>query len=194
MEVHEMNQVKNYSALWVGSVLLIISLSLVPTGMALAEVTQLENHTEHRLIDEKMDDFHDAADKGDKVRYLNHFAEDAVFMGTDDWERWPFKKFSEYVSGRFKDGKGWSYKPVQRFTSFSDTKELAWVDEIVESQQWGRFRGTAVLAKTAQGWRLKHYSLTMLVPNEAWPGVSEVTKKAYDERIVDAGVEPASEE
>ena len=32
-----------------------------------------------------IDDFHDAAALGDKVRYLDHLTEDAVFLGTDEW-------------------------------------------------------------------------------------------------------------
>jgi ketosteroid isomerase-like protein len=146
------------------------------------------------VISKKMDDFHDAADKGDKTRYLNHFAQDAVFMGTDDWERWPFEEFSKYVKLRFRDGKGWSYKPIKRYINFSAQGDLAWVDEIVESQKWGRFRGTAVLAKLGHEWKLKHYSLTVLVPNEAWQAVSEVAKNAFEERTVEAGVEPPAGE
>lgn len=142
------------------------------------------------VIGNKMDDLHDAADKGDSIRYLNHFAKDGVFMGTDDWERWPYAEFAEYVNSRFKDGEGWSYKPVKRFTNFSDDQTMAWVDEILESEKWGRFRGTAVLANTDMGWKLKHYSMTMLVPNETWMSVSPVTKKGYADRSVEAGQEP----
>ena len=133
-------------------------------------------------INKKMDDFHDAADKGDATRYLNHFAKDGVFMGTDDWERWPYDEFSKYVNLHFKDGKGWSYTPIKRFTRVSSQQQFAWVDEIVESKEWGRFRGTAVLEKVEHGWELKHYSLNMLLPNESWEAVSEITKKAFEER------------
>ena len=49
-----------------------------------------------------LDDFHDAAARGDKERYLNHLTKRAVYMGTDEWERWPkHPDFSEYVDGRF---------------------------------------------------------------------------------------------
>lgn len=146
------------------------------------------------IINNKMDDFHHAADVGDKVRYLNHFAKDGVFMGTDDWERWPYDEFSQYVNTHFKDGKGWSYTPIKRHTTVNDQALFAWVDEIVESKKWGRFRGTAVLEKTDQGWKLKHYSLSVLVPNESWEAVSDITKQAFSERRVDAGVEPPASE
>lgn len=146
------------------------------------------------LIDNKMDDFHAAADQGDKRRYLDHFSEDSVFMGTDDWERWPYEAFAKYVNKHFKDGKGWSYTPIKRFTNFNSQKTVAWVDEIVESEKWGRFRGTAVLENTPQGWKLKHYSLTKLVPNESWVEVSGITKKAFTARTVEAGAEPTAAE
>ncbi|MGA1737348.1 MAG: nuclear transport factor 2 family protein [Pseudomonadales bacterium] len=35
----------------------------------------------------------------------------------------------------------------------------------------GPCRGTGVLRKTAEGWRIAHYSLTLLVPNELAQGV-----------------------
>jgi len=170
--------------------LLVVSVSMLTVTFAFSKGTSDLASDVTRLINQKMDDFHDAADKGDRMRYLNHFAEDGVFMGTDDWERWPYEEFSKYVNKHFKDGKGWSYRPVKRFINTNMQKDMAWVDEIVESEKWGRFRGTVVLEKSEQGWKIKHYSLTKLVPNEAWEVVSEMTKKAFSERSVEAGVEP----
>jgi ketosteroid isomerase-like protein len=171
-----------------------ISSILLMTNLGFTKDINPIRHSAIELIENKMDDFHDAADKGDSARYLNHFAKDGVFMGTDDWERWPFDGFSKYVNKHFKDGKGWSYKPIKRFTNINSEEAFAWVDEIVESEKWGRFRGTAVLTKTEQGWKIQHYSLTVLVPNESWEAVSEISKKAFSERAVEAGVEPVSVE
>ncbi|MFT6406641.1 MAG: ketosteroid isomerase-like protein [Arenicella sp.] len=170
--------------------LILVSLALLTASFAFSKDLQPLASDVIKLIDNKMDDFHDAADKGDKARYLNHFTEDSVFMGTDDWERWRLQDFSRYVDTHFKDGKGWSYTPIKRYSNFNSRKDIAWVDEILESKKWGRFRGTAVLEKTAQGWKLKHYSLSKLVPNESWVEVSEITKKAFAERAVAPGLEP----
>lgn len=175
-------------------VTLVTTLILSTVNHALAKDAEPIAISAVETINKKMDDFHDAADKGDAIRYLNHFAKDGVFMGTDDWERWPYDAFSKYVKTHFKDGKGWSYKPVKRFTSIGDQQQFAWVDEIVESKKWGRFRGTAVLEKAEFGWKLKHYSLNVLVPNESWEGVSEITKKAFEERNIEAGQEPPTVE
>ena len=66
-------------------------------------------------IGQVIDDFHDAAAHGDKARYLGHLTDDAAFMGTDEWERWPkHPDFSAYVDGRFENGSGWSYRSVER--------------------------------------------------------------------------------
>ena len=154
--------------------------------------SQPQNGNTAVVINQIMDDFHDAADKGDKVRYLGHFAKNGVFMGTDDWERWPYLEFSAYVNKHFKDGKGWSYTPVKRFVNFDKQHSIAWIDEIVMSDQWGRFRGTAVLEKIDLGWKIKHYSLTKLVPNESWEAVSEITQKAFTQRRVQVGEEPST--
>jgi ketosteroid isomerase-like protein len=170
--------------------LILASLVLLTSSSAFSKDVQPLAKNVLELIESKMDDFHDAADNGDKVRYLNHFSEDSVFMGTDDWERWTYSEFTEYVNKHFKEGKGWSYSPVKRFTKLNSEKDMAWIDEIVESKKWGRFRGTAVLEKTQRGWKLKHYSLTKLVPNESLFEVSGITKKAFAERTVEAGLEP----
>ena len=61
----------------------LLSLSLLIPALVSA---QAPNPTT-AAIDAVLDDFHDAAAHGDKTRYLDHMTEDAVFMGTDEWER-----------------------------------------------------------------------------------------------------------
>lgn len=122
-------------------------------------------------INQALDDFHSAAAVGDKSRYLALMTEQAVFMGTDEWERWPKKPdFIEYVNSRFTDGKGWIYRPVERHVAYSGG-DIAWFDEVVVSVDNLRFRGTGVLVREAQGWKIAHYALSFLIPNEDWDGV-----------------------
>mgnify|MGYP002713303688 CR=1 FL=1 len=146
------------------------------------------DHMNSRVADEKainslMDDFHDAAAKADQGRYLGYFTRDGVFMGTDDWERWPLNPdFRTYVAERFKDGKGWAYKAVERHIAFSPDAKVAWFDEITTSEKWGLFRGTGVLFKEDQGWTVAHYSMSVLGPNEVWVAVSDLAKAAVKRR------------
>ena len=84
------------------------------TLLATAPLRAADESAAANAVAAVLDDFHDAADKGDKARYLGHFTEDGVFLGTDDWERWPLPVFRDYVGKRFRDGKGWSYRAVER--------------------------------------------------------------------------------
>jgi ketosteroid isomerase-like protein len=125
-----------------------------------------------------IDNFHDAAAHGDKDRYLAQMTDDAVFLGTDEWERWPKQPdFVDYVGSRFKNGVGWNYRSVERHVRVSDSGDLAWFDEVVHSEQNGRFRGTGVLAKQDGNWKIAHYAMSFLILNENWNDVIELTKK-----------------
>jgi ketosteroid isomerase-like protein len=129
-----------------------------------------------------LDDFHDAAAHGDKDRYLGHLSEDAVFMGTDEWERWPkHPDFADYVDGRFENGRGWNYKSVERKISVSDSADVAWFDEVVFSETNGRFRGTGVLTMQNGKWKISHYAMSFLILNENWDEVIELTRKTKDQ-------------
>lgn len=140
-----------------------------------------------RQIHELLDDFHAAAADADGERYLGHFSEDAVFMGTDDWERWPMEEFRTYVAKRFEGGTGWTYVPQDRHLSFAASGDTVWFDELAVSQRWGRFRGTGVVVRTDAGWKVAHYSLTALVPNERFAEVSRVTQEGFSERGMNTG-------
>ena len=84
-----------------------------------------------------IDDFHDAAAQGDRDRYLGHFTEHAVFMGTDEWERWPkHPEFTDYVSSRFKDGSGWNYRSVERTIRIANSPDVARSDGGPEQSTW----------------------------------------------------------
>ena len=134
-------------------------------------------------IDAVLDDFHDAAAHGDKTRYLGHMTEDAVFMGTDEWERWPKNPdFRDYVDSRFKDGSGWNYRSIEREVQLSEFANVAWFDEVVFSETNGRFRGTGVLVLDQGVWKIAHYAMSFLVFNENWEDVIKLTRKTQAEK------------
>ena len=125
-----------------------------------------------------IDDFHDAAAHGDNARYLGHMTDDAVFMGTDEWVRWPKQPdFVDYVGGRFKDGIGWTYRSVQRNIRLADAGNIAWFDEVIFSETSGRFRGTGVVVLENGTWKIAHYAMSFLVFNENWEDVIELSKQ-----------------
>jgi len=152
----------------------VLFLALLIPLMVVAEDTQPELDA----VAEVIDDFHDAAAHGDKERYLGHLTDDAVYLGTDEWERWPkYPDFDEYVAARFKDGSGWNYKSVDRTIRLGDSRDVAWFDEVLYSETNGRIRGTGVLTRQSGQWKLEHYAMSFLIFNENWDEVIELTKK-----------------
>jgi ketosteroid isomerase-like protein len=150
----------------------LLSLTLIASMLAVADDSALD------AIGQVIDDFHDAAAHGDKTRYLGHLTDDAVFMGTDEWERWPkHPDFTDYVDSRFANGSGWTYESVARTIRIADSGDIAWFDEVLFSEQNGRFRGTGVLTLQDGTWKINHYAMSFLVLNENWEEVIELTKE-----------------
>lgn len=130
-----------------------------------------------------LDGLHTAASQANLDKYLGSFTATGVFMGTDDWERWTRPvTLDNYVSERFAGGTGWTYEPVERNLIFSEDHNTAWFDEIIVSKKWGRFRGTGTVIKVDGHWKIAHYAMSFLVPNEVWEKVSELSTKAFSER------------
>tara|TARA_E500000318_G_scaffold2060_2_gene2966 strand:- start:126192 stop:126536 length:345 start_codon:yes stop_codon:yes gene_type:complete len=98
--------------------------------------------------------------------YFDAMTDDAVFLGTDASERWTKQEFMKYAREPFSDGNGWTYTQVESHIAFNDARDTAWVDEILENEKYGTMRGTAVLELIGDDWKIAHYSLTFLVPNE----------------------------
>lgn len=117
----------------------------------------------HRVLD----DWHDAAARGDRNRYLDHFGPTAIFMGTDASERWDLAGFTVYVDEHFKPGRGWEYTPSKRHVVLGPGKDVAWFDEAL-STSWGSdvVRGTGALRRDDDTWRIVHYSMTFTIPND----------------------------
>ena len=136
-------------------------------------------------VNSVLDDFHDAAAHGDRSRYLSHMIDDAIFMGTDEQERWPKNPdFSDYVNSRFVDGRGWAYEPVERHVQTGERSNVAWFDEVVFSETNGRFRGTGVLVLERGQWKIAHYAMSFLVYNEDWEEVIELTKRTAAQKVL----------
>ena len=83
-------------------------------------------------------------------------------------------------------GRGWKYDVVQRNIETRVGLQLFWFDEILFNQKLGRCRGTGVIVRDEGEWKIAHYSLRMLIPNEIAAAVAIQTKQ------VDAGSEPGS--
>ena len=116
------------------------------------------------LIDALLDGLHLDAHKGNFKPYFARFSSDAVFLGTDKNERWTIEEFKAYAKPAFADGHGWTYALVER--NWEGVGDIRWFDEILFNQKLGYCRGTGIVHRNNGEWKIAHYALNMLIPNE----------------------------
>ncbi len=121
---------------------------------------------EEAIVSDVLDALHQAAADADYDRYFSLFADNAVFIGTDISERWPIDVFQAYAKERFDTGVGWTYVMTERHIDFSANGDVAWFDENLWTDKYGASRGTGVLVKTDEGWKITQYHLTYPIPND----------------------------
>ena len=119
--------------------------------------------TDPAAIHRALDDFHKAASEADEDRYFSHFTDDAVFMGTDATERWDVPTFRAYAHPFFVEDKGWTFTPRDR--NVMSHGDVAWFDEMLDSESYGECRGTGVLRREGGTWKISQYNLTIPIPN-----------------------------
>lgn len=122
--------------------------------------------TARRAVAAVLDDFHAAAAAADEARYFGHLLDHSIFLGTDATERWDKAQFLAFAHPYFSQGKGWTFVPRDRHVDFAAGGTVAWFDELLDSATYGECRGTGVLEKTASGWKILQYHLTIPIPND----------------------------
>jgi ketosteroid isomerase-like protein len=120
-----------------------------------------------------LDDWHAAAAAADEGRYFGHFEAGAVFLGTDGTERWTVDEFRRYAHPYFAKGKAWAFRAVQRHIAFSPDGNVAWFDEDLQTPNLGPARGSGVLVKNPEGWKITQYNLSVPIPNALMKEVKE---------------------
>ncbi|MBZ0200428.1 MAG: nuclear transport factor 2 family protein, partial [Ignavibacteriaceae bacterium] len=120
---------------------------------------------EKKLIDETLTNWHKAASEADADLYFSVMDSDAIYLGTDAEERWTKDDFIVWASPYFHKGKGWNIYATKRNIFLSADKNFTWFDEELVSEL-GPARGSGVLIKTKEGWKLKQYNLYLTIPND----------------------------
>ena len=118
-----------------------------------------------------LDEFHDAAAKGDAERYFAILPDDAVFLGTDATERWTGAAFRKFALPYFERGPAWTYVPMRRNVTLAPDGKLAWFDEMLDNAAYGECRGSGVLQQRDGRWVVRQYNLTIPVPNDLARGL-----------------------
>ncbi|MFM2385830.1 MAG: hypothetical protein RL660_587 [Bacteroidota bacterium] len=97
--------------------------------------------------------------------YFACYADSATFLGTDATEHWYKDSFMRWAKPFFDKKKAWSFKSVQRHIYFGKAQDIAWFDELL-STQMKLCRGSGVVVKQGNTWKIAQYVLSMTVPND----------------------------
>ncbi|MDX1314565.1 MAG: nuclear transport factor 2 family protein, partial [Eudoraea sp.] len=107
--------------------------------------------------------------------------EQSVFIGTDAMENWQREAFEAFSKPYFDQGKAWAFKARERNIYLSDDGSIAWFDELLDTWM-GTCRGSGVLEKKEGSWKIRHYVLSITIPNEEIEPVISL-KKSKDSLI-----------
>lgn len=112
-----------------------------------------------------MDQWHHAAAIADEDIFFNSLDSNAVYLGTDPSERWLKHEFETWAMPYFQRDTAWAFTSYNRVWEFSDDGKIAWFDELLETHM-GICRGSGVLVKSKDNWRIKQYNLALTLKNE----------------------------
>jgi ketosteroid isomerase-like protein len=124
-----------------------------------------QNESPQNDVNQLVDLWHKAASEANFNQYFDLMEDDAIFIGTDATEYWNKQEFEDYAKPHFDKGKAWSFTTLERHIYFDSTGNTAWFDELLDTQM-KICRGSGVLVKTGGQWKIKHYVLSMTIPNE----------------------------
>ena len=133
-------------------------------------------------INTVLDNWHQAAATANFESYFGAMTHDAIFIGTDATENWNKKAFQEFAKPYFDRGKAWNFTALERHIYFSKDGKTAWFDELLNTQM-KICRGSGVLVKEKKTWKIKHYVLSMTIPNDNTDAVIKIKAPIEDALI-----------
>ncbi|MDD3876597.1 MAG: nuclear transport factor 2 family protein [Bacteroidales bacterium] len=144
----------------------------------------VDSENEKAQIDSLLNKWHSAAAQANFEEYFNYFDEHAVFIGTDATENWNKSEFMIWAKPFFDRGKAWHFTSLERHVFIDSSGSIAWFDELL-STQMKLCRGSGVLQKRNEVWKIQHYVLSMTIPNAISDTVIEL-KTGIEESITDS--------
>lgn len=118
------------------------------------------------VINTYLDDWHAAAASANVDDYFGKLDSMSVFIGTDASENWSKGEFAAFSKPYFDQGKAWSFQAFERSIYYSKDSSVVWFDELLVTWM-GTCRGSGVLEWNTNEHALKHYVLSVAIPNES---------------------------
>jgi hypothetical protein len=155
----------------------ILSLIFLISSLAQAQTKETAK------INSTLDNWHKAAAEAKFDTYFGMMSDESIFIGTDATENWNKKDFMTFAKPFFDKGKAWSFTALERHVYFDKSEKTAWFDELLNTQM-KICRGSGVLVKTGNEWKIKHYVLSMTIPNDNTNEIIKI-KEVIENPIID---------
>ncbi len=127
-------------------------------------------------IDTFLNDWHKAASKANYKNYFTKMDSISVFIGTDATENWSKNQFQKYSKPYFDEGKAWDFKPLERHIYTNKSGNFIWFDELLDTWM-GVCRGSGVIELVGEKLKIKHYVLSLTIPNDIIDDVIKMNSK-----------------
>jgi len=157
-------------------------LNLLILGFLVGCAPQIKTLEEEKnSIDTLINEWHVDAAEGNFEAYFDKMTEDACFIGTDASEKWIGDDFKTFCKPHFEKGLAWDFKPIKREIFFNERQDFAWFDEQLDTWM-GVCMSSGVLVKTEHGWKIKHYQLSVAVPNDLIQDFIQLVESSEDQK------------
>ena len=162
----------------------VITILLIFSNSVFSQKKGFYENVQKKNVSKVLDDLNLYASKADFKNYFNLYAEESTFLGTDANEIWTKKEFMEYARAPFEKGKAWTFTSLKRNITFSNDGKYAWFDELLDTQM-KLCRGSGVLEKIGNQWKIRQYVLSMTIPNDVNKEIIKIKTPIEDAIISD---------
>lgn len=138
-------------------------------------------------IGEMLDSFNVKAARADFDGYFKYFTDNGTFIGTDATENWDKRNFMIWSKPYFDKKTTWNFTSIERHIYFSKTGDIAWFDELLNTHM-KICRGSGVVVKQNNQWKIEQYVLSMTIPNSQLDRVVEIKTQIEDSLVIKLSV------
>jgi hypothetical protein len=123
-----------------------------------------------------LDTWHKAASDANFKEYFGVLDSTTVYIGTAAEEIWTKEQFANFSKPYFDKGKAGSFTTLERNIYMSESAEVVWFDELIATWM-GTCRGSGVLEKKEDSWKMKQYVRSVTIPNNDIQAVIDIKKR-----------------
>lgn len=164
--------IKNLQSIFLAAfTLLLLSCEPQKTSFTPEQKSQLISSS-----DAFMNAWHQAASEANYENYFGKMDSISIFIGTDATENWDKTAFASFSKPYFDKGRAWSFSTLERNIYTNEDGSYVWFDELLDTWM-GICRGSGVIQNDNGNLAIKHYVLSVTVPNDDIQGLISLKKE-----------------